>query len=255
MSFIELNTNQLMDKILHSLDNQLPLSVISVGVTETHVLAQYAVFSEDQFMNDPETHVANNSMVKRGHTHRGIRFPNIEARNEALEAVKNADIIGICIKVSKAGELTRKVFDVYGVTPKYVFEAYTRRVIMISQQLKFHQMLRNKNIIIICSYADDVRYALDNGLKGQLEFEITGTIMIEQYEDIPRVKQEITEYEFDLCLLAAGINAVILAPYIANELGKVAFDIGQGMETFITGEIEGEDWLSGQIELDRLLEM
>ncbi|WP_282943037.1 GT-D fold domain-containing glycosyltransferase [Paenibacillus sp. RC67] len=255
MSYIELNTNQLMDRILYSLDNQLPLSVISVGVTETHVLAQYGFFSEEQFMNNPEAHVANNSLVKRGHTHRGIRFPNIEARNEALEAVKNADIVGICIKVSRAGELTRKVFEVYGFTPRYVYEAYTRRVIMISQQQKFHQMLRNKKIIIICSYADEVKHALDKGLKEQLNFEITGTIMIEQYEDIPRVKQEMTQYEFDLCLLAAGINAVILAPYIAKELGKVAFDIGQGMETLITGKIEGVEWLSGQIELDRFLEM
>ncbi|NRF95774.1 hypothetical protein HQN89_33650 [Paenibacillus frigoriresistens] len=75
------------------------------------------------------------------------------------------------------------------------------------------------------------------------------------FEDIPRVKQELNEHEFDLCLLAAGTNAIILAVHIAKHLGKVAFDIGQGMETLITGNIEGSEWLSEQVDLARLLEM
>lgn len=256
MAYQELNTGQVMDRILSSLDQRLPLSVISVGVTETHVLAQYAVYSEEEFMNHPEAHVANHpNVTRRGHGHRGITFPNIEARDAALEAVRNTDIVGINIRVSRSGEFTRHVFDVYGIAPSFVFEAYTRRVIMISQQQKFHDMLANRRMIIVCSYADEVKEALENQLQAKLNFQITGAIKIERYEDLPRVKQEISACEFDLCLLAAGINAVILAPYIARELGKVAFDIGQGMETLITGKIEGEYWLSTQIELTKLLEM
>ncbi|RAP76790.1 hypothetical protein DL346_15745 [Paenibacillus montanisoli] len=251
----ELNTGQVMDKILFSLEHRLPLSVISVGVTETHVLAQYTVYSEEQFMNHPEADVANNKHVTRGHWHRGIRFPNIAARDAALDAVRNADIVGICIRVSEAGEFTRKVFDYYGIRPQYLFEAYTRRVIMISQQQKFHKMLKNRKIAIVCSYADEVKAALEHSLKDKLGFQITGTIKINQFEDIPRVKQELSACDFDVCLLAAAINAVILAPFIAKELGKVALDIGQGMETLITGSIEGEDWLVTQVEIAKLLEM
>jgi len=255
MAYTELNTEQVMDRILLSLDRKLPLSVISVGVTETHVLAQHTLYSEDQFMNHPEAHVANDMAASRGHYHRGIRFPNLEARDTALGAIRQADIVGLCIHVSQAGLFTRQVFDYYGFVPQYVFEAYTRRVIMISQQRKFHEMLRNRNIVIVCSYADEVRHALDSTLKDKLGFHITGTIKITQYEDIPRVRDELRQREFDLCLLAAGINAVILGPFIAQELGKVAFDLGQGMETLITGTIEGSDWLSSQIDLDRLLQL
>ncbi|MGU3472558.1 GT-D fold domain-containing glycosyltransferase [Paenibacillus sp. D51F] len=255
MAYQELTTGQVLDRILYSLDRRLPLSVISVGVTETHVLAQYEVYSEEQFMNHPEAHVANYSKVKRGHQHRGITFPNIEARDATLEAVRNADIVGINIRVSRSGEFTRKVFDFYGIAPKFVFEAYTRRVMMISQEQKFHDMLTNRKIAIVCGYADEVKKALENQLQAALNFQITGTIKIESYEDIPRVKQEIRECEFDLCLLAAGTNAVILAPHIARDLGKVALDLGQGIETLITGKIEGEEWLTGQIELAKLMEM
>ncbi|SEN04806.1 GT-D fold domain-containing glycosyltransferase [Paenibacillus sp. OV219] len=255
MAYQELTTGQVLDRILYSLDRRLPLSVVSVGVTETHVLAQYEVYSEEQFMNHPEAHVANYSKVTRGHQHRGITFPNIEARDATLEAVENADIVGINIRVSRSGEFTRKVFDFYGIAPQFVFEAYTRRVMMISRQQKFHDMLKNRKIAIVCGYADEVKKALENQLQATLNFQITGMIKIERYEDIPRVKQEISACEFDLCLLAAGTSAVILAPYIARELGKVAFDLGQGMETLITGQIEGEEWLSTQVELAKLLEM
>ncbi|MDG0793848.1 GT-D fold domain-containing glycosyltransferase [Cohnella ginsengisoli] len=136
-----------------------------------------------------------------------------------------------------------------------IFEAYTRRVIMLSQQRKFYDMLRNRKVIVVCSYADEVKHALESALAEQLGFEVTGAVKINQYEDIPRVKQEISAIDFDLCLIAAGINAVILASYIASSLGKVAFDIGQGMETLITGKIEGEDWLSTQVSMSTLLEM
>lgn len=255
MTYIELNTGQLMDKILHALAHRLPLSVISVGVTEAHVLAQYTVYSEALFMNHPEADVENRSTVTRGHTHRGIRFPNIEARDAAMEAVRKADIVGISIRVTRSGELTRQVFEAYGYKPTLIFEAYTRRVIMLSQQRKFYDMLRNRKVIVVCSYADEVKHALESALAEQLGFEVTGAVKINQYEDIPRVKQEISAIDFDLCLIAAGINAVILASYIASSLGKVAFDIGQGMETLITGKIEGEDWLSTQVSMSTLLEM
>ncbi|WP_308633951.1 GT-D fold domain-containing glycosyltransferase [Paenibacillus silvisoli] len=255
MAYEELTSGQVLDRILYSLERRLPLSVISVGVTETHVLAQYEVYTEEQFMNHPEANVANYSKIKRGHQHRGITFPNIEARDAALEAVRKADIVGINIRVSRSGEFTRQVFDFYGIAPDFVFEAYTRRVMMISQQRKFHAMLTNRKIVIVCGYADEVKKALENQLQAELNFCITGTIKIDRYEDIPRVKQELMKSEFDLCLLAAGTNAVILAPYIAKDLGKVALDLGQGMETLITGKIEGEAWLAGQIELTKLLDM
>ncbi|MDG0793847.1 GT-D fold domain-containing glycosyltransferase [Cohnella ginsengisoli] len=107
MTYIELNTGQLMDKILHALAHRLPLSVISVGVTEAHVLAQYTVYSEALFMNHPEADVENRSTVTRGHTHRGIRFPNIEARDAAMEAVRKADIVGISIRVTRSGGINQ----------------------------------------------------------------------------------------------------------------------------------------------------
>ncbi|MNG16788.1 hypothetical protein D3C84_1007280 [compost metagenome] len=33
---------------------------------------------------------------------------------------------------------------------------------------------------------------------------------------------------YDIALLSCGVNAVVLAPRMANEIGKVAIDFGKG---------------------------
>ena len=106
---------------------------------------------------------------------------------------------------------------------------------MFSQREKFNKMLEGKKLLIVCGYADEVKEALNSGLKAELNFEVVGSVIVNQFEDIPRAKDEIVNYDFDLALLAAGTNAIILAGYIKETLGKVAFDLGHGMESLARG--------------------
>jgi hypothetical protein len=251
-----LNSEILMDKILNALNKKLPLSVISVGATESFVMAQYSILSEEEFMNHPEAHVANRG-IKVGLKHRGVRFPNIALRDDVVEAVRKADIIGYntIVKTMDAGLLTEKVFEAYDINPSYIFEANLRRVFMFSQKEKFEEMLRNKNILLISSIADKAKAGLNKRLKKKLNFNIVGTVSIYEYEDLPRVKEEISNYQFDLALIAAGTNAIILATHIAEEYGKVAVDIGSGMKSLYTNKIVKDRWLKSIIGLDNIMNM
>jgi hypothetical protein len=228
----ELNSGQLMDRILDALGKKEPLSIISVGQTEAFVMAQYTIYSEDVFMKHPESRKANKNEKLRG-----IHFPNVKARDEAVEATRNADIIGYNTIFESYKELAEKVFNAYDIKPEFIFEANIRRVIIFSQKGKFKEMLRGRKILLIGSQAKNARGALIKKWQNKLGFKIVDTIPIYHYEEIPQVKEEIARNDFDLCLLGAGINAVILAPYIARTLGKVAFDIGFGMESLITDQI------------------
>lgn len=251
-----LNSSQLMDKILYALKHKQPFSVVSVGATESFVLAQYKVLSEEEFMNHDEAFVANKGVTK-GHEHRGIRFPNIEARDAAVKALRKVDVVGYNLLWwdMDSGELTEKVFDAYDLWPKYVFEAHIRRVIMFSQEEKFHRMLDGKKIVIVCGYADEVKEALNKNLKDKLGFDVVGAIKINEYEDIERVKEELKNYEFDICLIAAGINAIILAAHITEVYQKVVFDIGRGMESLITGELSKDYSMFKSLGIDKLMNM
>lgn len=252
--FQVLNSRQLLDKVRNALDQNEGCSVISVGATEAFVMAQYTIYSEAEFMKHGEAQNANIGATS-GFFHRGIRFPNIEARDAAVEAVKNADIVGYNTFVDSAKSLAEKVFATYKIKPPYIFEANLRRVIMFSQRDKFEEILKGRKILLISSLAGQAKAALENNLQDRLGFEVVGAISIHEYEEIPHVKEQIRNYEFDLCLLAAGINAVILAPYIAKTYGKVAFDIGWGMQSLISGEIVSDPWVTDIIGLDNLFAM
>ncbi|MDW7650439.1 MAG: GT-D fold domain-containing glycosyltransferase [Bacillota bacterium] len=253
----KLSSGELMDMILRALDRQLPLAVVSLGASESFVLAQETVLPYREFMRHAEACVANMGL-RRGQQHRGVRFPNLEARDVLAEALRRTNIIGynLIIRDKHSGLLTEKVLDYYNLWPEYTFEAYIRRVIMFSQKEKFENMLRGKRILLICGYADEVKKAMNKNLQEKLGFTIAGTVKIHEYEDIPRAKKEIMAIDFDVALLAAGLNAIILAVFIAERTGKVAFDIGQGMESLITGEIQdAQGFISQAIGIVRLLDI
>ena len=250
----QLSSGQLMDKILHALEAKEPLSVVSVGATEAFVMAQYTLFSEEEFMSHREAYNANRG-ERSGFFHRGIRFPNIQARDDAVEAARKASIVGYNTIVFDAKSLADRVFKAHDIHPRYTFEANIRRVFMFSQKEKFEAMLSGRKILLIGSLAPEARIALDHNLKDKLGFEITGAITIYDNEEIPQVKKEIEIYDFDLCILAAGTNALILAPYITETYGKVTFDIGWGMKSLITQEVIHDSWIDNVIGLENLLNM
>ncbi|MED1203674.1 GT-D fold domain-containing glycosyltransferase [Heyndrickxia acidicola] len=254
-----LTSAQLMDRILESLNQKLPCSIISVGQTEAVFMGQ------DRFAGDPvlqnfqfhlqrEAEIAN-SGFKEGFYHRGIRFPNPQAQQQVLEAVKAADFIGYNTLEVNAKTITERVFSLYDIEPKRVFEANIRRVFMKSHEEKFKQILKDRKVLLIGSLASQAMTSLKARYSEELGCEIVGAIPIYEYEDIPNVKQELSHFTFDICFLSAGINAVILAPYIAQNFGKVAFDIGSGMKTFITNEVVTDSFIDEVIGLDNLMNM
>jgi len=249
-----LSNCELLDIIIEALTQKTPLSVVSVGATEAFVMAQYTLFSEAEIISHPEALVANRG-ERQGFYHRGIRFPNIAARDQAVEAVRKADIVGYNTLIEPAKTLTERVLHTYSITPAKIFEANLRRVIMFSQPDRFKAMLRGRRLLLIGSLAPMVRQVLQTSYREDLSCEIVAAIPLYEIEDIPRVLDSINSYEFDLCLLAAGVNAMILAPDIAKLFGKVAFDIGWGMESLVTGRIVLDQWLAYLIGVDNILGM
>lgn len=252
-----LGSAQLMDIILDALKRRAPLPVVSLGATESFVLAQNTVLSMREVMSHAETRVANQG-YRRGQMHRGIRLPNLRARDELAKALRNIDVVGcnLTLLTDNEGLLTQKVLNYYGLNPRYMFEAYIRRVIMLSQKKKFEEMLRNRKVLLISGYAPEAAGALSARYGARLGVKIAGALQIFEYEEVHRVKKLIDRYDFDLALIAAGLNAIILASYIAGVHGKVAFDLGQGMETLITGKVVDEaNYLETNIGIDTLMKL
>lgn len=249
-----LGSAQLLDKMLQALENQDPLSVVSVGQTEAFVMAQYAIYSEQEFMSHREAYNANLG-EKSGFLHRGIRFPNRAARDEAIAATRKADIVAYNTIENNARDLTERVFSIYHIRPRMIFEANIRRVFMYSQPERFEALLRERKLLLISSLASEAKTVLENKYRDKLGLQVVGAISIHEYDEIPRVKAELEDYDFDLCFIAAGVNALILSSYIAERFGKVAFDIGWGMKAIITGQVVTDSFITDVIGLENLFKM
>lgn len=249
-----LNSSALIERISSCLNKETPLSVVSVGATEAFVMAQNVLFSEDEILHHPEARVANWN-IQKGHYHRGLRFPNLAARDAAARAARQADIIGYNTIVYSARQLAERVLSVHNIDPPAVFEAHLRRVIMFSQKDKFIGMLKDKKLLLVGAPAPDIKRKIEIRYLHAYNCQIIGAISIYDFQEINRVKEEIAQYEFDLCFLAAGTNALILAPYVAKHLGKVAFDIGHGMTSLATQKPVLDDWLVRVIGLDNIMKM
>jgi hypothetical protein len=229
-----LGSKQLMKKILKALESKEPLSVISIGATESYVMAQYTVLSEEQFMNHKEA-ISTNS----GQKLRGFQFPNVNLRDQMVKAAREADIIGynMHLRSMKAGLMTEMVFKAYDINPDLVFEALIRRVIFFSQKKMFKEMLRNRRTVLIGNIAHETKGALISRWGRKFSFEIADCIPMRSFNEMDMVKKTLDRTKYDLCLMCAGVNSVILGPYIAKKHGKVAFDLGQGMTSLITNEV------------------
>jgi hypothetical protein len=255
----QLSSAQLMDRILDSLNKKQPCSIISVGQTEAVIIGQ-GMFNSDPVLQNFRTHLRReakiaNKGIKKGFYHRGIRFPNPEAQKQALEAVKAADIIGYNTLEPNAKTITERVFTLYNIQPNTIFEANIRRVFMKSQEEKFKQILKGRRVLLIGSRAPQAKSSLEEKYAKDLGCTIVGAIPIYEYEDIPNVKEKLNDFTYDICFLSAGVNAVILASHIAQNYGKVAFDIGSGMETFSTDEVVTDSFINEIIGLDNLMKM
>jgi len=248
----QLNSGRLMDHIIKALEQKKPLSVISVGATESYAMAQYTILSEEEFMNHKEAIVTNSGVKVRGFT-----FPNVSLRDDLVAAVKQADIIGYNIELRhsmKAGKMTELVFQTYGIKPKYVYDSLIRRVVMFSQRPKFKEMMRGRRVVLVGNSAKPARDEMNRRWKHKLDFEIVGSLPISSYHEIKTVQCKLDKLDYDLCLLSAGVNAIILAPYVARQHGKVAFDIGQGMTSLATKTVVETGFIR-KVGLPRLMKM
>jgi hypothetical protein len=251
MNIKQLNSGELMDRIIQALDDNTPLSVVSIGSTESYVMAQYTVMSERRFMRHREAIATNSGKVSRGFT-----FPNVKLRDEMVDAVRKSDIVGynICLRDIYAGKMVQKVFQVYGIKPQLVFDTLIRRVIPFNQKIKFKKMLKNRRIVLIGSNATEVKKALERRWGKRFLFEIVACIPMSSYDDMEEVKRKLDSIDYDLALMTAGVNAVILASYIADQHRKVAFDLGQGMNSLITKQVV-ETGFVRRVGLQRLMKM
>lgn len=100
--------------------------------------------------------------------------------------------------------------------------------------------MKNKRILVISKWGDKfIRRCRKLSKRNGIQF--VKAVNIEKYEDIPNVKRQLHHVDFDVALIAAGVGAIVLSQHIAKMYGKVAIDVGKGMQLVVKRKISLPD--------------
>jgi hypothetical protein len=205
----------IMRRVRYCLRNGIGFSLVRVGDAENQVLAQGSVYGEESikqiwWAEYPEW--------------TGITLPNYEARDRMILSLRQADMVGV-LHQSDAYEwktLTEEMFSKYNIKPRDLCYAFIN--MYLPQSNEFKLLLKEHQVLLIGKLSN----VFADYLKCYLGISPAGSITIDHYDQIIQIEKMIQNISFDIALLSAGSNAVILAPFIAS-YNKVALDIGRAM--------------------------
>ncbi len=206
---------EIIRRIRYCLRNQMGYSLVRIGDAENQVLAQGTIYSEE--------HIEKIWWADRPDW-TGITLPDYAARDRLIASIKQADIVGVLHQNDEYEwrPLTEAVFSLYDIKPPDICYAFIN--MYLPANLKFKKLLQEYRVLLIGNMAG----AFADYLQRKQGVKAAGIIKIGHFREIPAVIRDAAEIDYDIALLSAGSNAVILAPQIASHQ-KVALDIGRAM--------------------------
>jgi hypothetical protein len=228
----------IVERIRDSLSNKNPFFLVRIGDGENFVLSQESVYTMQETLSQLWVKIANEGR-------KGVRIPNIEIRDRMVEAIKEADIVGVLAQNDNTirahpnhkRPLTDKIFDHFGLQPKALCNAIVNRELIYFKP--FWEMLseQGSRVILISRWAGGTKQRL---IRPPYNLSIPFTLPFERYEmmDETLAKIESRQDEFDIALVSCGVNAVVLAHEITKRTGKVAMDFGIGSQIISSVKVQ-----------------
>ena len=244
---------EMLKRIENALANKKPFSLVRLGDLENLVLGQFKFFSRDKIIDFPLHRKCNKrKFTSKGklyvkYPRKGIVLPSIQLREQVIEAIRKANVVGVCrynndeinAPDKYKRELTNKIFDHYKIRPANLTYVFVSRKMVAYRQ--FWELVHRYRTLLISSFAKDFAELIKNKYAA-LKPNIVGSIDFTDYNQIPETLEKLKEYHFDLALISAGVNAVIMAPKIARRFGKVALDFGRCMKFYILSDPRINPW-------------
>lgn len=229
---------EVLRRISKALQNKKPFSLIRIGDGENVVMSQYNILPPEKFLK---------TIFARHGEAVGYTLPNIKLRDQMLEAVRQADIVGV-LRVKNDGvmapkrfkrPLTNKIFAYYHLRPPALCSATVNRR-LVSRRL-FWEILHKYRVLLISRWAKQFTDVVTRRYS-KLKPNIVAALNCHDYSQLSATFRAVTKEDFDLALISAGVNAVILAPKIAQNYQKVALDFGHVMFYLVKNSARIAPW-------------
>lgn len=217
-----LTPEEVYSRIIFSLENNLPFSLVRLGDGEGITLAQGYCKTEEELTQYDFLQYA------------GVSVPDYQTRDELARAVKEADIVGVptnlmpdfqplvCKALTYNGIYVASLTLTSANIHQYLFQTgYFRRILE----------KRGVQVLLVGNKAGKLAEVL------QHYCSVVGVINpVNGVSSIPTVLKLLKNYSFNLLLVAAGIPAVIITSKAARLFSCTALDIGHLADQIITNQ-------------------
>lgn len=209
---MQYNPNYLKE-VIEAIKNKKPYSWIRIGDGEIVFLQQEYVRSIDQIRKSVGWSSANNYC--------GASIPNLELRDRLIEAIKNSNLVG----VFQGDPDTMNCFKVINISPRNIFYAFDNVFLPMNATFVNHVILKNRIYLV----GSKSKYYAQK-FKEILGIDVVGVSTISDYSEINKVMHEMSEVEFDVALVSAGVNAKIICYEMSKKDNRVYLDMGHAWD-------------------------
>jgi hypothetical protein len=229
----DLGKKEVMQRIDTALATKQPFSLVRVGDGENLIMSQDTVMSMADVLQERWAQKANSGL-------KGVKLPNLALRDLMISSIQRASVVGILppndTTIQAPGylkrELTDRILTYFQIQLPQTCHACINRELVLEQE--FWEVLRGKNVLLIYQFADQLRSLLE---QAPYHLNITLTIPFSHYNQLTPTLGFIksNQHHFDVALICAGVNAVVLAQKVAELAGKVGIDFGKASNILIKG--------------------
>ena len=207
---------QTVERISAAIMNKIPFSLVRLGDGENIVLAQEKIFSQ--------AWIHTNVRWSHSADYCGVALPNPRVRDLMIEALHQADIIGVFAE----NMLTQRIFEIYNICPKSICYAFDNLYLPMSKS--FVNLIREYPPLLVGRSARQFSAFLYQ----KLGIKVPGTIGINNYSELFGCISQMAKIPHQWSLISAGCNAVIIASIMASAFGKVSIDFGHAPDNIMS---------------------
>lgn len=152
----------------------------------------------------------------------GVKLPNEPARQALLSALRTADIVGLSTDRRHwvSAPLLEKCLSYYKIEPRWLTCSTINWHMHYYDRL--YRLLGKEPTVLVGRLAPTAAPRLRR--RG---VNIVAAVSLEGFDDLPRVQRVLLSGpSFRVALVAAGIPAAVLCPWLARKTGCVAIDYG-----------------------------
>ncbi|MGN2275052.1 GT-D fold domain-containing glycosyltransferase [Priestia megaterium] len=232
-----LTVDQVFEKLNEAIEKKIPFSLVRIGDGENIILAQDSIMTIEEVLKEKWAQRANQNPKLKG-----VTLPNLTLRDQMVEAIKAANIVGIpfynndpiLTEDRLKRKLTDQVFNYFQIIPQIPCHTFVNRVLV--QKKNFWKLLKNKRILLISQWSEQSAQILTKhpyNLNAIIGIPFNHYDQMECTLDAIRANRE----NFDIALISCGVNSVVLAHKVAELTGKIGIDFGKSLMYMVKGKV------------------